>query len=163
VRGRPFVVSWRDEDSEAGLKAAYLRERDGVIRSRLHALWLMRAGCSLAEVTTALGVNYRSVQRWVAWYRRGGLALIRARRSGGKGQPAFLSVAAQAQVAQEVATGRFRTGAEMRDWIAQTFGVEYTVGGIYTLLKRLRGGQKVPRPIHPRTDLDQQETWKKGD
>jgi transposase len=163
VRGRPFVVQWRDEDAEDALKAAYLGERDGGIRSRLQALWLLRGGRSLSAVTTVLGVNYRSVQRWVAWYRRGGLALIRGRRSGGVGQPAFLTPAAQAQVALEVATGRFRTGAEMREWISQTYGVEYTIGGIYTLLKRLRGRQKVPRPIHPRTDLTQQEAWKKGD
>lgn len=114
-------------------------------------------------MTAALGVNYRSIQRWVAWYRRGGVALLRSRRSGGVGQPPFLPPGAQAQVAQEVATGRFRTGAELRDWIHQTYGVEYTVGGIYTLLKRLHGRQKVPRPIHPRTDLAQQEAWKKGD
>lgn len=162
MRGRPFVVNWREDDTEETLKAAYLGEHEGVIRSRLHALWLLRAGHSLGAVTTTLGVDYRSIQRWVAWYRRGGLSLVRSRRSGGKGQPAFLGADAQAGVAREVATGRFQTGAEIRDWIAQTYGVEYTVGGIYTLLKRLRGCQKVPRPIHPRTNRAQQEAWKKG-
>jgi transposase len=163
MRGRPFVQQWRDDDTEEVLKAAYLAERDGVIRSRLHALWLLRAGQSLGEVTILLGVHYRSVQRWVAWYRCGGIALVCTRRSGGVGQPSFLSLETRAQVAREVATGRFRTGAEIREWIRQTYGIEYTVGGIYTLLKRLRGRQKVPRPIHPRTDLAQQEAWKKGD
>jgi transposase len=163
VRGRPFVVDWRDDDTEEVLKGAYLAERDGIIRSRLQALWLLRAGRSLSGVTTSLGIHYRSVQRWVAWYRQGGLALIRARRSGGVGQPAFLTAGAQEQVAQEVATGRFRTGAEIRDWIRQTHGAQYTIGGIYSLLKRLRGRQKVPRPIHQRTDHAEQKAWKKGD
>jgi transposase len=157
------VVTWRENDTEAALKAAYLGEREGVVRARLHALWLLRVGRSLGVVTAALGVNYRSVQRWVAWYRRGGLTLLRTRRSGGVGQPPFLAPEAQAQVAAAVATGRFRTGAEIRDWIKQTYGVAYTVGGIYTLLKRLRGRQKVPRPLHPLTDQAQQEAWKKGD
>jgi transposase len=98
----------------------------------------------------------------VAWYRDGGLALVRQRRSGGIGQSSCLSAAAQEHVAQEVATGRLRTGVEIRDWIAQTCQVEYTVGGVYTLLGRLGCRPKVPRPIHPKTDLARQEAWKKG-
>jgi hypothetical protein len=39
--------------------------------------------------------------------------------------------------------------------------VDDTVGGIYTLVGRLGCRLDVPRPIHPRTDLVQQETWKK--
>ncbi len=162
MRGRPFVVEWREDDPVEALKEAYLAERDGIIRSRLQALWLLRAGHSLGEVTAALGVHYRSIQRWVAWYRDGGLAEVRLRRSGGVGQPAFLTAAAQEQVAQEVATGRFGTAAEIRAWIAQTYQVDYTVGGVYTLLGRLNCRPKVPRPIHPKTDLARQEAWKKG-
>jgi transposase len=156
------VVEWRAEDTTEALKDAYLAERDGLIRTRLQALWLLRTGRSLGEVTTALGVHYRSIQRWIAWYRDGGLPLVRTRRSGGVGQPAFLSAAAQEQVAHEVATGRLRTGAEIRNWIAQTYQVEYTVGGIYTLLDRLGCRPKVPRPIHPKTDQARQEAWKRG-
>jgi transposase len=162
VRGRPFVLQWRDDDTEEALKSAYLAEHEGVIRSRLQALWLLRAGRSLGEVTAALGIHYRSIQRWVAWYRHGGLAVVRQRRSGGVGQPAFLTAAAQEHVAHEVATGRLGTGAEIRDWIAQTYQVHYTVGGIYTLLSRLGCRPKVPRPIHPKTDVARQEAWKKG-
>jgi transposase len=162
MRGRPFVVPWRDDDSEEALKAAYLAEHDGIIRSRLQALWLLRAGRSLGEATRALGLHYRSIQRWVAWYRDGGLEMVRQRRSGGVGQPAFLAAAAQEQVAQEVATGRLRTGAEIRQWIAEMYQVDYTVGGVYTLLGRLGCRPKVPRPIHPKTDLASQEAWKKG-
>jgi transposase len=161
-RGRPFVVQWREDDTAEALKEAYLTERDGVIRSRLQALWLLRVGRSLGEVTAALGVHYRSIQRWVAWYRDGGLAVVRQRRSGGVGQPAFLPAAAQEDVAREVATGRFRTAAAIRAWIAQTYHVDYTVGGVYTLVERLGCRLKVPRPIHPKTDLAQQETWKRG-
>jgi transposase len=75
----------------------------------------------------------------------------------------FLTRDAQEQVAQEVASGRFRTAAEIRAWIAATYRAEYTVGGMYTLLARLGCGLNVPRPVHPRTDLAQQEAWKKGD
>jgi transposase len=161
MRGRPFTLTWSADDSEEALKAAYLAERNGVIRTRLRALWRLRAGRSLTVVTAAVGVHYRTVQRWVEWYRGGGVALVRSRRMGGVGRTPFLTRDTQEQVAQDVASGRFRTAAENRGWIATTYHAEYTVGGIYTLLGRLGCGLRVPRPVHPRTDLTQQEAWKK--
>jgi transposase len=115
------------------------------------------------KVAEAVGTEYRSVQRWVAWYRRGGLAEVQAHRMGGKGLPAFLTAEQEEAVATEVATGRFRTAAEIRDWIATEYGVSYTIGGIYGLLDRLRCAPKVPRPIHVQADREQQTAWKKGD
>ena len=162
MRGRRFSVPWQEADTAEVLKAGYLAEHAGEIRSRLQALWLLRAGHSLAETTATLGVHYRTVQRWVGWYRRGGLALVRARRMGGTGQTPFLTGEQQAEVAHEVGSGRFRTAAEIRDWIAERYQARYTVGGVYTLLARLRCGPKVPRPINPKTDPTEQEAWKKG-
>jgi transposase len=133
-----------------------------VIRTRLQALWLLRVGRTLSEVPAVVGVHYRTVQRWVDWYRRGGLALVRTRRMGGAGQTPFLPREAEEQVAQEVASGRFRTAAEIRAWIAATDHVDDRIGGIYTLVARLGCRLKVPRSIHPRTDLAQQEAWKQG-
>lgn len=109
-----------------------------------------------------MGAHYRSVQRWVAWYRAGGVAAVRARKMGGTGQAPFLRPAQAAAVAAEVETGRLRTGEEIRAWIAARFGVEYTLGGLYSLLERLRCSPKVPRPIHAKADRAQQEAFKKG-
>ena len=109
-----------------------------------------------------LGVHYRTVQQWAAWYRAGGVAAVTAPRAGGRGQPARLSPEQQAEVADQVATGRFRTGAEIRDWLAAEFGVEYKVSGVYDLLARLRCRPKVPRPLHAQADPGEQERWKKG-
>jgi transposase len=155
-------VEWREGDTADALKAAYLGERDGVVRSRLQALWLLRAGRTLGEVTAALGVHYRSVQRWVAWYRRGGLEPVRSRRKGGVGQTPFLSAQAREEVAREVEAGRFRTGQDIAAWINQAYGTRYRVGGVCSLLARLRCAPKVPRPVHPRADPARQEAWKRG-
>jgi len=126
-------------------------------------LWLLRAGWTLGAVAAALGVHYRSVQRWAAWYRVGGVAAVRAHRMGGTGQAPFLTPAQEAAVAAEVETGRFRTGEEIRAWIAARFGVDYTLGGLYSLLERLRCRPKVPRPVHAKADQAAQAAWKKGD
>ena len=51
-------------------------------------------------------------------------------KMGGKGQEPFLSGEAQEQVAEEVATGRFRTASEIRDWIAEQYEVTYKTGSM---------------------------------
>src|SRR6266508_645376 len=132
MRGRPFQVAWQAEDTIAALKAAYQREGAGAIRQRVHG------------------------------YRAGGVAAVRAHRLGGHGQPAFLSAEAQTAVAEAVATGRFRTAAEVGDWIAETYGVRYRPGGLASLLKRWQCAPKVPRPLHEKADLAEQDRFKKG-
>lgn len=162
MRGRPFRLTWQDEDTTATLKATYQTERDPSVRQRVQGLWLLRSGWSLSQVAAALGVQYRTVQRWVAWYRAGGLAQVRQRRMGGRGQTPFLTPEAELQVGSAVATGRFRTAAEVRDWVHETYAVTYTLGGIYSLLDRLQCAPKVPRPLHIKADLSAQAQFKKG-
>jgi transposase len=161
-RGRPFRIEWRAEDTAECLHALYRMEKDGTVRSRLHGLWLLRTGRRLREVAAVVGVNYRTVQQWAAWYRAGGVSAVTAPRAGGHGQPARLSPEQQATVAEQVATGRFRTAREIRAWIVAEYGIEYQVSGVYDLLERLRCRPKVPRPLHVKADLAEQERWKKG-
>jgi len=118
-RGRPLVVAWHDKDTEAALRAAYRAERDPALRQRLQALWLLRRGTRhLAEVASVIDVEYRTVQRWVAWYRRGGGGMVCAHRLGGPGKAAWLTPEQQEELAQEVATGRFRNATAIRAWSA---------------------------------------------
>src|SRR4051812_34761350 len=86
MRGRPFVLAWREDDTEEALRETYLAEHDGALRSRLHGPWLFRSGTTLGAVAEVLGVHYRSVQRWVAWYRQGGVVAVRFpdRRGAGR-------------------------------------------------------------------------------
>lgn len=155
-------VRWAAADTAEALHAAYRAEADAAVRMRLHGLWLLRAGRTVGAVAAAVGVHYRTVQRWVRWYEQGGLATVRAHRQGGVGQPSRLTADQQEQVAIEVATGRFRSSAEIGAWIADTFGVQYRPGGLSSLLARLRCAPKVPRPLHQKADPAVQETWKKG-
>lgn len=161
--GKPFVLEWAEEDTEAALKRRYRAAADGRRRMRLQGLWLLRQGQPVDAVATAVGVHRRTVERWVDWYRHeGGLTGVLAHRQGGYGQPARLTADQQEQVATEVATGRFATAAAIGAWIAETYGVAYRPGGVYDLLGRLRCHPKVPRPLHERADLAAQAAWKKG-
>lgn len=162
MRGRPFEVAWREEDTTESLKAAYRKERDIELRTRVQGLWLLRSGWRLSSVASTVGVHYRTVQTWVGWYREGGLPNVLSHKMGGKGQESFLSGEAQQEVAQEVSTGRFRTATEIRDWITEQYGVTYKVGGVYSLMSRIKCAPKVPRPVHEKADREQQASWKKG-
>ena len=161
-RGRPLAVEWAAGDDAASLYERYRRERRADVRPRLHGLWLVRAGRSAREAAEVLGVHERTVTRWLGWYRTGGLAAVEARHAGGQGAPSFLTAEQRAALAAEVATGRFRTGAEIRRWVEERWGVAYTEGGMYALLQRLRCAPKVPRPLHAKADTAAQARWKKG-
>ncbi len=69
MRGRPFEVTWRREDTTEALKAGYQGERGIELRRRLHGLWLLLSGWRLRLAAAAVDVHYRTVQQWVGWYR----------------------------------------------------------------------------------------------
>jgi transposase len=162
MAGIRVQIAWEEQDTPEALRGRYRNEEEGEVRSRLHALWLLRTGWNMEQVAEIVGVHYRTVQRWVGWYRHGGVAEVCVHHSGGQGQPAWLTPEQEAAVAEEAAKGAFTTAAEARRWVAEQFGVTYRPKGIYGLLRRVRCRPKVPRPVHTKADLAAQEAWKKG-
>ncbi len=162
MAGRRVQIVWEAADTGAALRERYRRQKEGEVRTRLHGLWLLRSGWAMEQVAGIVGVHYRTVQRWVGWYRYGGVAEVCAHHGGGHGQPAWLTPTQEAAVAEEAAKGTFTTAADVRSWVAEQFGVTYQPKGIYGLLRRVRCRPKVPRPIHTKADLEAQEAWKKG-
>ena len=162
---RPAVIPWAEADTVEALHQRYLAEADGAVRTRLHALWLLRqpeAGWTPMTVAATLGVHRSTVQLWLKWYREGGLDPICARHRGGVGKPSYLTPVQQEALVAEAAQGVFATAQAVRDWIEAEFGVVYTVGSLYTLLPRLGIRLKRPRPRHPKADPQAQAAWKKG-
>jgi transposase len=108
-----FELMWAADDTAAVLKAKYRREGRTDRRLRLHGLWLLRSGWSVDETAAAVGVHRRTVDRWAAWYRAGGVAGALAHRRGGHGQARKLTAEQEAQLRTAIATGRFRSAAEV--------------------------------------------------
>ena len=160
--GRPLRIDWHENDTPEALKQAYQSQTDVSIRTRLHLLWLIRGGWQITTAAEAVGVHYRSAQRWVEWYRDGGLDEVLSRRLGGLGQPRFLSEEQERRLVDEIRSGRFRTAGEIADWIESEYGVRFKGNSIYSVLERLGCSPKVPRPRHEKADLNAQERWKKG-
>ncbi|MCY4578119.1 MAG: IS630 family transposase [Chloroflexi bacterium] len=158
---RPLVINWRAGDTEESLIDRYKSEKDTSIRTRLHALALLRQGFAVAKVVHILRVTERSVRRWISWYRNGGIEEIRAHRQGiGGGRPCLLDARQQGTLLAKVASGFFVTAGEIREWITERFSVDYAQQSVYGLLKRLGGVSKIPRPRHEKADVEAQKHWK---
>src|SRR5918996_6249396 len=87
MAGRRVRIAWEAEDTAEALREGYRRQEEGEVRSRLHALWLLRTGWSMEQVAGVVGVHYRTVQRWVGWYRNGGGGGGGSPHGGGEGEP----------------------------------------------------------------------------
>lgn len=159
---KPVRVSWTESADE--LYARFARERDGRRRQRLQALWLVCRGEPMAEAARLAGVGQRSLERWLGWYRQGGLATVleRVPGHGARGQASRLTVDQQQALVAQTTGGAFRTYHEARLWVEQQFGVAYTYNGMFTLLARLDIHPKVPRPQAEKADPAAQTAWKKG-
>jgi len=118
-------------------------------RKRLQAFWLLRQNHSLARVSEITGVGYRTLQRWIAWYREGGINSVvkRVRGYNSKGSPCKLTEKQQELLINESKKGKFHTANDVRLWIKRNFDVEYTYRGIYPLLRRLQIKCKVPSAL----------------
>lgn len=158
---RRLQIDW--QENEQTLYELYKQEKDHQNRTRLHALWLMHQGYSMRRVGALMGVHYRTVQEWVAWYRQGGVAEVLQHRHGGHGgQERRLRGEQEAELKAKASAGEIRTIQEGVEWARETHEVEYTYWGMRWVFDRLGLKQKVPRPRSPKASVEQQEAWKKG-
>jgi transposase len=159
---KPVAVEWKESAEE--LEQQYRAERDRERRKRLGALWRVRGGDRIADAGRVVGVGSRTVDRWLGWYRAGGLGevLRRVPGHGALGQPHRLSAAQREELLAPVGRGEFRTYEEARAWVEREYGVEYRPGGFYTSLHRLGVRPKVPRPVAETTDPAARTAWRAG-
>jgi hypothetical protein len=81
---RTIPVDWQESAEE--LYAQYRTAKTVAARKRLQALWLVRQGWKLTEAAQQVGVGKRTLERWLAWYRGGGLEQVLGRVPGHAGQ-----------------------------------------------------------------------------
>lgn len=162
MRGRPLHIDWHPEDTVEALHDAYRAATDAAVKPRLHALWLLRTGKTMAAVAPLVGFVYRTVQDWVARYRAGGRAGLATTLAPPPPPPSHLTPAQWDEVRQHLRAGTTRTVDQLRHWMARTFGVTWSYEGLRKALHRERIRLKVPRPRHEKTDRAAQAAWKKG-
>jgi transposase len=157
---RRVQVGWQ-EDADA-LKKLYQAEKDYQDRTRLQALWYLRQGRTVGAVAELIGKHPRTIQDWVAWYRKGGVAeVLRHRHGGHTGSASRLRTEQENELKALAEKGEIRTVWDGVQW-AKEQGVTYTYWGMRHVFERLKLKKKVPRPRNPKASAEEQEAWKKG-
>lgn len=159
---RTLQVDWQENEEE--LKHKYRVEKHPQRRERLFVLWHLRLGKQIREIAELIGTDERVIQRWVAWYRAGGLVevLRRVTGHGTVGVPAYLNVIQQKALVARVKLGDFRTVWDVIDWVEARWDIVYSYEGMRSVLKRNECVLKVPRPQSEKANPHQQEDWQKG-
>ncbi|HEU5316812.1 MAG TPA: helix-turn-helix domain-containing protein [Chloroflexota bacterium] len=132
--GRPAAADGWPDDADALLRA-YVDEPGREIKLRLHALVLVRRGAPVPVAARAVGASVPSVQRWVDWYRQGGVDEVRRRQY--RGRVARLTPAQQRALLERARRQPFLTTQEAQRWTEAQLGVRYTHSGMRWLLERL--------------------------
>ena len=118
------------------------RDFKALEQRRLKAVKLLKQGASQAEVARRLEVSRESVSRWAAEFEANGKEALKRKRLG---RPAQLDERERRELTQALVQGAMANGFPTELWtlprvaklIARRFGVQYSTGHIWYLLRGL--------------------------
>jgi transposase len=159
-------IEWRsttDRDEVVARIAKATKQRRTLPRDRLRVVLLAGDGDEEGrelfreQIAGRVGRSRQFVDQWVGRYRKGGLDATVAKKQPGR---APKLTAAQAEQLRAILDGGPRPadkvctlrGRDVRRIVEAEFGVVYTAGGIYDVLRRLDYSSLKPRPRHRKND-----------
>ena len=137
-------------------------------RRRL-AVSLLEQGMRAAQVARAVGTSRASVTRWRQAYEEGGAEAIAAKPHPGR--PPRLSAAQRRRLAKLLLQGARKHGystdlwtlARVAEVIAVNFGVAYTIGHVWRVLRAMRWSSQKPDRRARERDEQAIEQWRRQD
>ena len=142
------------------VEAAYRAATDRRDRERLLAVHMALQGeTGLRGIAKAVMRGRSAVSRWLAAFRKGGIAAL-LNRPEHKGRRPTPSVEALVELDKGLESGRWKDVHEIRAWLEEEHHVKLAVGGVYYWLWRLRGSWKVPQTSHVDKDPAEAEEFK---
>jgi len=143
----------------------YKREPNPRKRIRLLGLAYLQEGKNFIETGKLLKVGRQTVSSWLTRFIEGGSDNLKdADRSGPKPHLApehELCFQRSVLELQEKREGGSVSGQDIRELLLNQFHAEYTLSGVYDLLKRLDMTWITCRSKHPKMDTKQQDNFKK--
>ncbi len=132
------------------LQKAEKRQNNAINRDRVRFLKLLKTGQANTQSAAgeAIGLGQRHAQRLWHIYQKGGFQALMvkpARHSLGK-----LSSVQMSQLRQFLFDDQAQRLEDIQAYLSGSLGVEYTIGGISALCKRLNIKQKTGRPVNVR-------------
>ena len=126
---------------------------------------LFNSGKSRTEISKLLSVSRRLVNEWISKYLSGGVDALDLKKSTGR--PANLSSSEKERLKQFVISHNVKSeggrliGQDIREYIYNTFGVNYQLRNIYRLMNELNLSWITSRSMHPKQSIEAQEDFKK--
>ena len=164
--GKAIAIT-RTDDTAADLRREAGRSRDGAQVRRLFAIALILDGFTRTAAAKRSGMERQTLRDWV--HRFNALGLPGLKSGHGPGQPPALSgeqmaefkaMAIEPPNLEKHGVVRWRC-VDLRAEVANRYSVTVTERTIGKWLRKLKLTRLQPRPIHPKTDPQAQETFKK--
>ena len=131
--------------------------RDRRIYQRLSAVLWSDAGRTREEIAELVGVSTRQVGQWFRIFRNKGLDQLCTLHY--QGDPGRLRPAQVERLKQEVATGVFHNAEQVRTWVQETWGVDYSISGIKDLLRRIGASYHKVSGFFWKADVEEQKKF----
>ena len=152
------------DELQEEVKSLLRQTRDSVVKERLVAVSLYVSNhMTMQNIAVALGRNSDTIGRWISKYFENGIESITDNRGGDN--KSFLSNKEKDTLKHIITTTYPITykgwdGWIIVDLIKTKFGVTYTRGGVYALLKSLGITHKIATKIDPKKSEEKIATWK---
>lgn len=154
------------QDSVKVLKKCLKLKENVGIRDRIRVLILVSKGITDAKIAKQLDYSIQWVKKWIGRYKKYGFAGLSDQfRSGA---PTKLSDNQIMTLYEKILSGpdedeilsRFRI-SDIKNYVSDKWGIKYTVGGMHSVMKRMKLSHVTPRPQHPKNDPAIMKIWKK--
>jgi transposase len=161
--GRPRIKIGATDAVKAEIARRIKKESNALLRDRLRAVQLAFGGSRRYEdIARQIGRARSSVQFWIEAFTAEGLeGLLKRKKAPGK-TSALQEAKVQADIAEGLREGRWRTGPQFAAWIKEEHGIELCSTQIYYWLKKSGAALKIPRPVHTKKDEAAAAAFKEG-
>jgi transposase len=153
-------------DTIKSLKKKLKQKEYGEVRDRIRAIIMIMKDYAYREIADNLGYSIQWVKKLAVDYtKRGFDGLIFGARGGSEG---FLTPDQYMELYKIIFAGpdednllsRYRI-SDLIEIVKEKWGIEYSVGGMHGLLKRMKLSHITTRPQNPKNDPEVMKIWKK--
>lgn len=149
-------------ESPEALRRLERLQKHAAVSARIKMLRLLKSGAyrSRRALASVLGYSERQLHRWFKAYRTGGLDAMLAYEAS-KGSRERITPEAWQALEAEMKAGRVGRLDDARVFLAEHYGIAYSIDGLSGLLQRRKTKLKTGRPRHEQASAEEQEAWKK--
>jgi transposase len=144
--------------------ALYWKKVPPVQRQRIHMVLLRESGLTQPEIAEAMCVSLSTVNRAHMAYDEGGIKALKPKPIGGR-QRENMTVAEEKALLEKFSkaagAGELLNIHDLKAAYEKKIGHSTSNSTIYNLLARHDWRKLMPRPFHPKRDLEAQKAFKK--